>query len=268
MAYIKKETRAGNRIRIEKHYSSRYGSKGRCVRGANYQKTSEGTAKRNARYAAMRADDVFNENFGAGDLLLTFTFKQDLRPKSKDEVLNIWAKYIRKVRAVYSKEGINLKWMKSVGAVNRGNQLRATHIHAAFSKIDISLLPKWEYGGVHIQQVDDRDYHTFGSYCFEQFKEHEINKDIKAEDYKLLQCYSHSRNCVIPQSEITVISNDHWADEPKAPKGWYVVKESVNNWEDEVNGYKHQSYIICKLPEKPVKSGCHNKTKRKADETI
>lgn len=37
MAYVKKETKAGERIRIEKFYTSRYGSKGKCTRAEFWQ---------------------------------------------------------------------------------------------------------------------------------------------------------------------------------------------------------------------------------------
>ena len=44
-----------------------------------------------------------------------------------------------------------------------------------------------------------------------------------------------------------VIYSDHWADEPRAPKGYYVVKDTLNNWEDEVTGFKYQSYVLCPI---------------------
>lgn len=245
MAYIKKVTVAGNRIRVEKYYSSRYGSKGKCTRSQNYGKTPENTAKRNARYARMKADDVFNENFSRGDLTVTLTFAPNRRPKSTDEFKAIWSKYIRQVREAYKKAGVTLKWQKGFD-LNKKNP----HIHIALSSIDTKLLPEWEYGGVHIRPVDNRDNHTFGSYCE---KQGEYNEEKEYLTGKNLCCYSHSRNCVIPEPDITVISNDHWSEEPKAPKGWYIFEKNIDNWEDEVTGYKHQSYVLCKLPDKPAR---------------
>lgn len=246
MPYIKKVTKAGNRIKVVKCYSSRYGSKGRCTRGSNFEKTPENMAERNRKYAAEKADDIFNENFREGDLFITFTFKRENRPSSREEVLNIWTKYLRKIRDVYRKEGILFKYQKGIGALKSG-----VHIHAVFTNINTKLLPKWEYGSMRITPVDDRDNHTLGSYCFEQYKKHV--KEVKLEEYQYLQCYSHSRNCVIPVPDIEIISSDHWADEPRALKGYYIVKDSIQTWEDKVNGYFHQSYIMCKLPDKKSK---------------
>lgn len=243
MAYIKKVTRVGNQIRIEKYFSSRYGSKGKCTRSQNYGKTPENTAIRNARYAQIKADDIFNANFKKGDLTITFTFAKEKRPKSTNELKSIWQKYIRQVRTAYKKAGIQFKWMKGIDPTESN-----PHIHAAFSSIDFKLLPEWEYGGIHIKPVDSRDHHTFGAYTVKQGLPKE--NGAKKLDGERLVSYSHSRNCIIPEPEITVISNDHWAEEPKAPNGYYVIKDSVQNWEDEVNGYKHQSYILCKLPDK------------------
>lgn len=247
MAYLKKVTRAGNRIRVEKYFSSRYGSKGKCTRSQNYGKTPENMAKRNERYAQLKADDIFNANFSQGDLTITFTFTPDMRPKSTNELKSIWSKYIRQVRTAYRKAGITFKYQKGIDPTESN-----PHIHAAFTSIDIKLLPEWKYGKIHINPVDNREHHTFGSYCVKQATLQDDKKEHL--DGEPMVCYSHSRNCVIPEPEVTVISNDHWADDPKAPKDWYVVKDSIQNWEDEVNGYKHQSYIIIKLLDKPVRA--------------
>ncbi len=193
----------------------------------------------------MKADDIFNENFKAGDLTLTFTFASDKRPKSREELKNIWSKYLRKVRKAYKKAGKVFKWMKGIDD-NKHNP----HIHAAFSAIDISLLPEWPYGKIHINPVDNREHHTFGSYAYKQGRED--NGKMKL-DGAGIQNYSHSRNLVIPVPEYDVIGNDHWAEEPRAPKGYYVVKDSIQNWDDKINGYKHQSYIILPLPDKAGK---------------
>ena len=56
-----------------------------------------------------------------------------------------------------------------------------------------------------------------------------------------------SRNLTVPEPEYKIIYNDHWADEPKAPKGYYVVRDTLNNWEDEVTGFKYQSYVLCPI---------------------
>lgn len=247
MAYIKKKTVAGNSIRIEKYYSSRYGSKGKCTRSQNFEKTPEKMAIRNARYACIKADDVFNANFKEGDLMLTFTFSPNKRPSNPNEVLKIWNNYIRRVRYAYKKAGVVFKWQKGIETPEKN-----PHIHAAFTYIDLALLPKWEYGSVKIERFDDRDHHTYGGYMRE-LTHIKAGNAGKYNQAKSTQFYSHSRNCVIPQPEVTVITSDHWADEPKAPKGYYVVKESVQNWEDEVNGYKHQSYVLCKIPDKNKK---------------
>jgi len=253
MAYVKKETRAGNRIIVEKYYTSRYGSKGKCTRSQNYGSTPENMAARNARYAYMKADNIFNENFSMGDLTLTLTFAKDKRPKNMSEMKAIWSKYIKQVRAAYKKAGVVLKWQKGIDP-SKNNP----HIHMALTSIDIKLLPKWEYGGVHIRPVEDRDNHTFGSYARQQGTADEENSKefLPGKGFK---CYSHSRNCVIPEPKITVISNDHWSDEPKAPAGWYIFEKQINNWEDEVNGYKHQSYILCKLPDKKKRKSKNKK---------
>lgn len=241
MAYIKKETRAGDRIRIEKYYSSRYGSKGRSVRAENFNKTPAEMKRRNLRYAKMKADDIFCENFKAGDLTITFTFTPEKRPKNTAELKIVWQKYIRQARSAYKKAGKTFRWMKGID-ISKNNP----HIHAAFTSIDIKLLPKWKYGKIHINPIDDREHHTFGAYLVQQGVP--IDEKKQQLEGESLFSYSHSRNCIIPQPKITIISNDHWCDEPRAPQGWIIVKDSLQNWHDEYNGYRHQSYLIIKIP--------------------
>lgn len=251
MPYIRKTTKAGNTIRVEKFYSSRYGSKGKCTRSSNYGKTDENTAKRNARRACMKADDVFNANFGQGDLLCTYTFAPEYKYLCEKEKIRLFNNYMRRAQRAYEKEGVLFKWMKGIETPKNN-----FHIHTAMSKIDTALLPKWEYGGVHIQICDNRDVHTYGGYLRELTHIKMGNKG-KYLDCKPKQYYSHSRNLIIPEPDIDVISNDHWTEEPRAPKGYYVVKDSLNNWEDEVNGYRHQCYILCKFPDKPKRKPKH-----------
>lgn len=239
MPYIEKKTIAGDYIRVEKHYSSRYGSKGKCIRGSNFSKTDENTKKRNLRYAKMKANDIFNKNFKKGDMLLVLTFAPDKRPSSAQELKTIWKKYARKIRNIYKKANVLLKWQSGINPSKKN-----PHIHLALTSIDVKLLPEWEYGGVHISVVDGRDYHTFGSYTVEQSTEQE--KDLQFDD-KTAMWFSHSRNCEMPKVKVKVIYNDHWASEPKAPKGFYIIKDSLENWEDECDGYKHQAYILCAI---------------------
>lgn len=247
MPYRKKATEAGCFIRIEKGHSSRYGSKGKCTRSSNFGKTPENMAKRNARYACMKANDIFNANFKQGDLTITYTFAPEKRPESVIETVKIWDNYIRRCRYAYAKAGVEFKWMKAIETPESN-----PHIHTVFSYIDLSLLPEWEYGHIHIVPMDNRDYHTYGGYLREQTHIKQGNKG-KYTDVKPLQYYSHSRNLIIPEPKVTVISNDHWTEDPKAPKGYYIVKDSLNNWFDEVTGYKHQCYVLCKLPDKKSK---------------
>ena len=81
MPWVQKTTHAGKCIYIQRHYSSRYGSKHKCTRGSNYGKTSEAQAAVNNRQACLQQEMIFNANFGPGDLTATFTFRKADRPK-------------------------------------------------------------------------------------------------------------------------------------------------------------------------------------------
>lgn len=88
MPWVQKTTHAGKCIYIQRHYSSRYGSKNKCTRGSNYGKTSEAQAAVNNRQACLQQEMIFNANFGPGDLTATFTFRKADRPKDLQEIKN------------------------------------------------------------------------------------------------------------------------------------------------------------------------------------
>ena len=247
MPYIKKMVIAGNAIRIEKKYSSRYGSKGKCTRSQNFGKTPEAMAARNARYACQRAEDLFNANFKKGDLFITLTTEAKYRNSPDFDFKEAQRKWMRKLRKNCKAAGIPLKYIKAMESLEKN-----PHLHIVLEARVFDLLPHWEYGKPKNKLIDDRDYHTLGGYLKEDTHIKEGNQG-KYEKTKERTQYSHSRNLIQPKETVEIISSDHWADEPKAPKGYYVKKDSLQNWEDEVSGYKHQSYILIKLPDKKPK---------------
>lgn len=184
---------------------------------------------------------IFNANFGPGDLTATFTFRKADRPKDLQEIKKLWAAYMAKLRYAYKKAGVEFKWMRAIETPDKN-----PHIHMALSGIDLTKLPRWPYGRVEYVPVDDRDHHTYGGYLREEthIKQGHEGKYTTA---KSRVCFSRSRNLVVPEPEYQVIYSDHWADEPRAPKGYYVVKDTLNNWEDEVTGFKYQSYVLCPI---------------------
>ena len=110
----KKTVHAGRCIYIQRHYSSRYGSKHKCTRGSNYGKTSEAQAIVNNRQACLQQEMIFNANFGPGDLTATFTFRKADRPKNLQEIKKLWAAYMVKLRYAYKKAGVEFKWMRAI----------------------------------------------------------------------------------------------------------------------------------------------------------
>lgn len=250
MPWVQKTTHAGKCIYIQRHYSSRYGSKNKCTRGSNYGKTSEAQAAVNNRQACLQQEMIFNANFGPGDLTATFTFRKADRPNDLQEIKKLWTAYMAKLRYAYKKAGVDFKWMRAIETPGKN-----PHIHLALSGIDLTKLPRWPYGRVEYVPVDDRDHHTYGGYLREEthIKQGHEGKYTTA---KSRVCFSRSRNLVVPEPEYKIIHNDHWADEPRAPKGYYVVKDTLNNWEDEVTGFKYQSYVLCPIRAKNQRYLC------------
>lgn len=161
MPWVQKTTHAGKCIYIQRHYSSRYGSKNKCTRGSNYGKTSEAQAAVNNRQACLQQEMIFNANFGPGDLTATFTFRKADRPKDLQEIKKLWAAYMAKLRYAYKKAGVEFKWMRAIETPDKN-----PHIHMALSGIDLTKLPRWPYGRVEYVPVDiETTTPTVGTYA-------------------------------------------------------------------------------------------------------
>ena len=59
--------------------------------------------------------------------------------------------------------------------------------------------------------------------------------------------YSRSRNLIVPKPKKQKIYRKRWLKEPRAPVGWYVVKDSVVNGENPYTKAPYQHYTIKKL---------------------
>ena len=240
MPWIKKEYDCGNCIMVVKCFASRYGNKGQVLRitdGNN--KTSSIQQAVNDRNAMLRYSVLANANFKKGDYFITYTFKRGLKLPTKAECKAIWAKYRRKLRDFYKKQGKEFKYIY----VFEYDGVRP-HFHILFNNDGVNLadLPKWEYGTPHIETLDDREFHTIGEYfvkvCYDE-SEQRRKGDVGS-----------SRNLYRPDPKITRLCSPSWSKTPKARAGYYIDTDSVVNGYTRVieNGFifRYQSYRMIK----------------------
>lgn len=221
MPWIKTTYDCGNCKMVKNYFASRYAAKKEVVHITN--KTTAQQQSVNDRNAMFRYSVLANANFKKGDYFITFTFKRGALPGDINELKRIWAQYRRKLRAVYKKRGIDLKYIYSF----EHKECRP-HFHFLCNNdgVNIADFPKWEYGTPHIETLDDREYHTIGEYfCKVVYDEEKEKGKIKFKG----DLNSSRNNLFRPEPDIEVLDAPNWDDVPEAEEGYEIDYDSIDN---------------------------------------
>lgn len=249
MPYYERIGRAGI---TEAHYCYHDRSRpepGTGRRGRKKRPTPESQRKNNIRRAAQRLPLDLNENFGPDCWYITFNYQPEARPPDKNTLVKQMTKVLRKLRNIYKKAGKILKyvWVPEVGP--RGG----SHIHIVLSAMDISRIKEvWPYGGMYIEPLrKDRNYRRLAEYFIEYSE-----KTRKTFGGKQSGRYNPSKNLThVEFAKHRRRKKTFTAGEVIVPEGWYLDKDSVQEWYDD-NGYKYLYYIIVQLQEERRREGC------------
>lgn len=248
MPWIKKEYDCGNCIIVQHYFCTRYGSKGNLT----YQKTDEKgkTTEAQMRYserrAMLKADVIVNSNFHKGDYYITFTFAKGKLPDSREKINRIWKTYSEKLRKVYRKRGVELKYYGTLQ-----DEGCRPHFHFIFNnEFNIADFPEWKYGNPKIELLDGRVHHNIGSY----FARGTTKEDKSGNKLYYRGRIYASRNLNRPKPKITRLKGSNWRDIPKNRKGYYVDTTTLENGytENPFNKgvYRYQCYVLCKINSK------------------
>lgn len=213
---------------------------GRRVRAKKEKVTPEAMRKNNLRIARRKLRLLIDNNFNAGDYYLTLTFKERL---SIDEAKDCIRKFNRRLRGLYQKANIELKYLYVMEGKIR------FHFHMLINQgIQISpilLKELWPHGYTKIEfyRGEAEDAINLANYFLKE-KEMAIDKASQAELIK--QKWVSSKNLVKPEEEKKILTASEWRKEIQVPKGYYLdtdsVYEGVNNF-----GYPFRTYRLIKL---------------------
>ncbi len=239
--YLKKTYDMGVIRIIEKCYPGNYGAPGE-KRNAKKKKTPEDIRRQNYRNRWRKLQRIMLANFREGDWHLILKYRKGSAPGEYKEAKAQRQKFIGEMRKAYKKAGIMFKW---IAATERGKKGQVLHHHLIIEDIDrdgistVKLVKElWKYGNAFFVGM-----YTDGEY--EKLAEYIVKSETKEE------CgwctYSRSRNLTVPEPEIETVHARRWRNPPVAPKGWYVVKDSIWNGMNPVTGYPVQHYTLRKL---------------------
>lgn len=245
-AYIRHTWEFGWCREIEEKHTGRYGARGQ-KRAKRRKASREEIAKQNQWKRERDVRRLIKWNFKEHDYWLTITYQKGKRP-SAEEMKKDMQRLIRKVRKEYRKHGRELKYILRMEIGKNGGP----HIHMIVNRFsaeetgtDIIFSDAWPYGHVNNKML----YKTGGYKELAQY----IVKPANEWEPKSLKRYSVSRNLIRKDPEEKIVNRRNLVDrsgrprEPKAPKGYYVDRESIETGTNPITGYAYRRYTIIKL---------------------
>lgn len=239
MPFLKKTVYAGNVIEVTKYHSYRYQSKSR-PRSKNREVSKETVRRQNDKNSTLSLGYQINLNFNDDDYHLVLTYKKDCRPNSWEECSRDLEKFMKDVRKIYKQQEIEFKYVTVTG----GDGPSTYHHHIIFKSIDIRLLRSlWTKGMIRANFL-----YTHGDYKFlaEYFTGHTI-KHVADPNHPLKKRYNSSKNLKKPKIKREIIKSSTWQNEPKPVKGYYIIKDSLNDGFSGITGYPYMSYRMKKI---------------------
>ncbi|MBO5144882.1 MAG: hypothetical protein J6C19_05035 [Lachnospiraceae bacterium] len=249
MPYVKRTTRAGKTLEIEKYYTSRYNKRGGS-RAAHAKPTEEQQKKINTRQAERRLRLLMNANFGYGDyhVVLDYIRHRGEPERTREQMRRDADIFLRELRKLYRAAGLELKYIHVMETGQKG----ARHHHLVLNHADPKFIQAaWkkaykENNRVKIFPLDESgNYRKLAAY-FIKYTDSHPKGSAGALQGKRWNC---SKNLVRPVPEYEIINKSWFRHEIKAPKGYYIDKETLRSGinDDEHGGYEWLHYILVQL---------------------
>lgn len=241
--YIKNMCTINDKIEIEKHYSGNYGAPGQ-KREAKRERTPEEMARQNFWRRIRHIRRVIELNFKPADYFVTLTCRKEERP-AKEDAPKVIRTFRDAMRREYKKQGWELKYIITCEVGQRG----AVHWHMIVNncsnkRTDTGKLiwKLWTRGRPWFELLDSSgDYSKLAEYIVKESKS-TMEKERTVEKLS----YMASRNLKKPVIRTVKVDARGWKKEPRAPKGWEVVPESIVNGFNTFTGLPYQHYTIRK----------------------
>ena len=233
--YIRKTYQMGRYREVHNYFPANYGAPG-MKRGPCRKKTPEDVEKANMRERIRRIKGLILCNFGPGDYHLILNYRPGEQPEDFGEAGRQLQKFHRKMRTLCRKAG---KEYKYIAITERGRRGSILHHHLIIQDIEGMNTARvvkecWEHGNCYFSGLyEEGEYEKLAGYL--------AKKETK--DAEGGKSYSASRNLQKPAVKTERMARRIWP-EPKAPKGWILIKDSVVEGENPVTGYPYQHYMI------------------------
>lgn len=235
--YYKRITDYGDgELEIMKYYCPNLGN--HSARSPKSKKTAENIDKANQRKREKELYGIFKLNFDAGDIHASLHYTQ--QPESKECADKLLANFHKRMRRVCKK--INIPWEYVCNTEE--TKIDKIHHHIVFpAKLLPYVTKAWEKVGklnVCSRLWNNKDFKGLAKYFTDRSKSGTSSDKLEKNE----KSYSCSQNLKRPKVTYQKVYASKWQKNPKAPKGYYVVADSVYQSEE---GLNYQIYTIKKL---------------------
>jgi hypothetical protein len=243
MPYVKKTTRAGMTIEVEKYFTTRYHKKG-ITRGENKKPTPEKMAIINERNAEKTLRQLINNNFGPGDMHQTLTYKKDQRPDPEESKKEL-ERYLRKVRTLYKRRGHDLKYITVTEYKNK-----SIHHHLIINMVNSTSVKElndlWTNGRTRFTYLDETgQYGALAHYLVK-----ETRKTYKEKGSPSGKRWNPSRNLEKPKIDIEIVMAKEWRKDPSPLQGYILESDSIKEGYHDFTGWPFQIYSMVRVEER------------------
>lgn len=234
---------AGKTIMVRCFASTRVKTEKGQKRKQKEHPTPEAVRKINLKNAVWNLCALLNTYFREGDLhlVLTYATEPDKQQAKKD-----LDKFISKLRNYHKKNGHSLFWIAATEYKHK-----RIHHHVVCSATDLKVIREfWTHGWIKPVLLDDTgNYIKLAEYLIK-----ETEKTFREEDSPSKQRYRRSRNMPLPKPQREHVSDRTARDIPKAPKGYYIDRDTVHTYDHAILGTTCMQYIaVSEEPEPRLK---------------
>lgn len=233
-------------------YPGRYGAPG-CSRSKKKDRTPEQIEKQNETNRIRKLQRLILANFRPGESWhLTLNYAKDKRPETYEQAKKLLRKFLAQMRKMYKAAGLEFKW---IAVTEVGKKGQALHHHLIIEDVeDVQKLVRqlWKHGNSFWSDIyEDGAMEQLASYMVKM----ETKKAPDGTTFKGTR-YTHSRNnLIIPKPERKVMRRRTWPEQPRIPKGWELIKETMYDGENPVTGFPYRHYSLRKVKEGGCRDG-------------
>ena len=246
--YRRRVVYAGCTVDVSETYPTQFGDSLTRERASNIGRGSPEAMKRyNAELAARRLAQILNENFVPDDIWATFTYEKDNRPESYKAACEVMSGFTRKLRRLYDKYSVELKYVKATAYGERGALHHHLVIPQGVPKRAITSLWREHIGAsekghppYYVELYPDGDYSGLAAYIVDQ-----VNTDYLDDRY--IKKWICSRNIKKPVEAVEDIEEIKWSEPPEAWDGYTIDTYSIKAGTNEITGRPYLFYRMVKI---------------------